>query len=79
MGFHKFSGGEIIFGGPMADPVKIPDPGFLLGSLDFHWIFIGGATRGVITSSCPTVSLQARKDSTKTVNCFTTLIIAALC
>ena len=51
----------------MADPVKNRDPGFLLGSLDFHWIFTGGATRGVITSSCPNTFLEVRKDSTKTI------------
>ena len=50
MGFHNFFGEKIMFEGPVADPVKIRDPGF---SLDFHWIFTGGATRGVINPSCP--------------------------
>ena len=40
MGFHNFFGEKIIFGGPVADPVKIRD-GFLLDSLDFYWIFTG--------------------------------------
>jgi hypothetical protein len=41
MGFHNFFGQKIIFGGPVADPVKIRGPGFLLDSLDFYWIFTG--------------------------------------
>ena len=67
MGFHNFFGEKIIFGGPVADPVKIRDPGFLLDSLDFHWIFTGGATRGVINSACPNIFLEVRKDSTKII------------
>ena len=38
MGFHNFFGQKIIFGGSVADPVKIRGPGFLLDSLDFYWI-----------------------------------------
>jgi hypothetical protein len=45
MGFHNLFGQKITFGGPVADPIKIRGPrfmpGFLLDSLDFHWIFTG--------------------------------------
>ena len=41
MGFHNFFGEKITFGGPVADPVKMQDPGFLLDSLDFYWISTG--------------------------------------
>jgi hypothetical protein len=71
MGFHNFFGQKIIFGGPVADPVKIRGPGFLLDfswipwiftgfSLDFHWIFNGGND-----SSCPSIFPEVRKDLPK--------------
>ena len=48
MGFHNFFGQKIILGGPVADPVKIRGPGFLLDSLDFYWIFTGFSLVGKI-------------------------------
>ena len=65
MGFHSFFGQKIISGGSVADPVKIRGPGFLLDSLDFHWIFTGGETRGGNNSSCPNIFPEVTKDLTK--------------
>ena len=76
MGFHNFFGQKIIFGGPVADPVKIRGPGFLLDfswipwiftgfSLDSHWIFGGGETRGGNNSSCPNIFLEVREKTKK--------------